>query len=98
MTAAPGSTSWYFLSKNPLMANYTLCQMNSFLSPACSTHFNISGTAGAAMRAHCDDPLDLDAYHVALDHDPGFKGDYPPPSADWKVSGAITPASDAPVR
>lgn len=67
------------------MANYTLCEMRSFVSPACSTHFNISGTAGASMQAHCEDVNDPDAYHLTPEQDPSFKGDWPSWSTDWKV-------------
>lgn len=83
-TKAANGTAFYVLAKNPAMANYTLCELRSFVSPACSTQFNISGTAGASMRAHCEDPNDPDAYHRIVERDPGFKGDWPTASTDWK--------------
>ncbi|UNI15492.1 hypothetical protein JDV02_002021 [Purpureocillium takamizusanense] len=83
-TGAPGATAFYVLAKSPLMTNYTLCEMRSFVSPACSTHFNISGTAGASMQAHCEDPNDMDAYHWTPEKSPDFKGEWPTASLDWK--------------
>ncbi|KAK1971455.1 hypothetical protein LY78DRAFT_625964 [Colletotrichum sublineola] len=53
----------YVLTKSASITNYTLCEMRSWVSPLCSTHFNISGTAGAHMQAHCDDPEDKDSYN-----------------------------------
>ncbi|KAF9882408.1 hypothetical protein CkaCkLH20_00444 [Colletotrichum karsti] len=52
----------YLLAKSAAITNYTLCEMRSWVTPKCSTHFNISGTAGAHMQAHCEDPDDLDRY------------------------------------
>ncbi|OHE95261.1 hypothetical protein CORC01_09406 [Colletotrichum orchidophilum] len=56
------SDAIYILTKSVFIANYTLCEMRSWVSPSCSTHFNISGTAGAHMQAHCDDSGDTDSY------------------------------------
>lgn len=63
-------------------SNFTLCEMRSWLSPNCSTHFNISGSGGIRYEAHCEDPSDVDAYRNTLD--PGEP--WPEPSKDWKVS------------
>lgn len=74
----------YLLAKKAGMASYTLCEMRSWLSPKCSTHFNISGTAGATMRAHCEDAADVDAYHrkvQARNDSPGLA------EKDWRVRG-----------
>ncbi|UQC84683.1 uncharacterized protein CLUP02_10179 [Colletotrichum lupini] len=56
------SDAIYILTKSASITDYTLCEMRSWVSPNCSTHFNISGTAGAHMQAHCDDPDDTDSY------------------------------------
>lgn len=56
------SDAIYILTKSASIADYTLCEMRSWVSPNCSTHFNISGTAGAHMQVHCDDPDDTDSY------------------------------------
>ncbi|TQN67086.1 hypothetical protein CSHISOI_08344, partial [Colletotrichum shisoi] len=53
----------YILTKSASVADYTLCEMRSWVSPLCSTHFNISGTTGAHMQAHCEDPEDEDSYN-----------------------------------
>ncbi|KZL68008.1 MCM2/3/5 family protein [Colletotrichum tofieldiae] len=69
----------YILSKSASVTNYTLCEMRSWVSPLCSTQFNISGTAGAHMQAHCEDPEDKDSYnHVHPEIT------FSMPVADWK--------------
>ena len=72
----------YILTKAPVMKNYTLCELRSWVSPLCSTRFNISGTIGASMEAHCEDDNDPDSYLKSFD-----KGDQPSTgvaSMDWK--------------
>lgn len=70
------------LGKTPNFANYTVCQLRSWVSPNCSTQFNISGTAGASMKAHCEDPNDKDSYLRSFSDHP----DWSRPSTDWKAS------------
>lgn len=70
------------LGKSAENKNYTLCQLRSWVSPNCSTQFNISGTAGANMEAHCEDNQDKNAYRRSFPPDQGWS----PPSLDWKVS------------
>jgi hypothetical protein len=72
------SDSIYILSKTGTISNYTLCELRSWLSPKCSTQFNISGIAGAQMRSHCEDPNDTNAYWRSV---PGLPA---VPSIDWK--------------
>lgn len=61
------------------MSNYTLCELRSWVTPKCSTQFNISGIAGSQMKAHCEDANDLQAYSHMVG------GDVPSvPSIDWK--------------
>ncbi|ROT41130.1 hypothetical protein SODALDRAFT_291665 [Sodiomyces alkalinus F11] len=74
----PSRDAIYVLAKPASMANYTLCEMRSWVSPYCSTHFNISGTAGAHLRAHCEDPDDVDSYVGAF---PDVTWSIP--NADW---------------
>lgn len=75
------SNSIYIMGKREnAFSNYTLCQLQSWVSPKCSTHFNISGTAGASMKAHCEDPEDRDSYLRSFDGNPGWPG----PDKDWK--------------
>lgn len=75
------SDAIYLLGKSPAFDNYTLCEMRSWVSPNCSTHFNISGTSGASMGAHCEDPSDRDSYLRSFEKDQGWAA----PSLDWKV-------------
>ncbi|KAK1981166.1 hypothetical protein LZ30DRAFT_750235 [Colletotrichum cereale] len=74
-----GNDAIYVLTKSASITNYTLCEMRSWVSPLCSTHFNISGTAGAHMQAHCEDPEDKDSYnHVHPEVS------FSVPVVDWK--------------
>lgn len=57
------SSSVYTLVNNIHSADYTLCEMRSYLSIKCSTHLNISGTTGAHMSANCEDENDPVSYH-----------------------------------
>lgn len=70
----------YLLAKSPLIPDYTLCEMRSWVTPYCSTHFNISGTAGSHMRAHCEDPDDADSYIKSV---PDVTEERP--DGDWRV-------------
>jgi hypothetical protein len=63
------------------MANYTLCEMKSWVSPKCSTRFDISGISGATMRSHCEDRNDRDSYLRSHDE----KTTFPGPEMNWKV-------------
>ncbi|KAK3945909.1 hypothetical protein QBC46DRAFT_402992 [Diplogelasinospora grovesii] len=73
------SDAVYLLSKSNDTTNYTLCEMRSWLSPKCSTQFNISGTSGAHMRAHCEDKGDLTSYLNSVPDAPANST-----SADWR--------------
>ncbi|KAF5978950.1 hypothetical protein FBULB1_5978 [Fusarium bulbicola] len=70
----------YTLGKSPESKNYTVCQLRSWVSPNCSTEFNISGIAGATMKAHCEDDADENAYRRSFPSDQGWSA----PSLDWK--------------
>ncbi|KAI5458884.1 hypothetical protein BGZ63DRAFT_361032 [Mariannaea sp. PMI_226] len=74
------SDAIYILGKTANFANYTLCQLQSWTSPNCSTVFNISGTAGASMKAHCEDPHDENSYLRSFDKDQEWGG----ASLDWR--------------
>ncbi|KAM0335848.1 hypothetical protein ACHAQA_000898 [Verticillium albo-atrum] len=58
----PARDALYILAKSNAIASYTLCELRSWVSPWCSTQFNISGIAGAHMKAHCEDKGDPDSY------------------------------------
>ncbi|KAJ3492784.1 hypothetical protein NLG97_g5152 [Lecanicillium saksenae] len=70
----------YIMGKNHLIADYTLCELRSWVSPKCSTQFNISGIAGSKMAAHCEDPNDANNYRRSFDAEQDWG--YPVP--DWK--------------
>ncbi|KAF6819520.1 hypothetical protein CSOJ01_01263 [Colletotrichum sojae] len=69
----------YLLAKSPKVTQYTLCEMRSWVTPYCSTHFNISGTAGSHMRAHCEDADDADSYIKSVPDVTPEK-----PDGDWR--------------
>ncbi|KAM0278940.1 hypothetical protein ACHAQH_004907 [Verticillium albo-atrum] len=58
----PARDALYILAKSSALESYTLCELRSWVSPWCSTHFSISGIAGAHMKAHCEDKKDPDSY------------------------------------
>lgn len=77
----PSVDSVYLLSKGN-QAKYTMCQIRSWLSPNCSTHYSVSGTQGSRLSTNCEDPLDTDSYLHSFGHE---KPTWPGPSNDWKV-------------
>lgn len=74
------SDSIYILGKRVNFDNYTLCELRSWLSPNCSTRFDISGTLGASMSAHCEDEDDEDNYSHSFEKDT----EWAVPVMDWK--------------
>ncbi len=64
------------------MQNYTLCELRSWLSPNCSTQFNVSLTTGNRLSSHCEDSSDENSYLRSFDKNP----EWPLPSTDWRVS------------
>ncbi|KAK4219288.1 hypothetical protein QBC37DRAFT_469498 [Rhypophila decipiens] len=73
------SDSFYILAKSNSTRDYTLCQMRSWMSCKCSTQFNVSGTTGAHLRAHCEDDSDEASYQKHGPHmDPNQT------SRDWR--------------
>ncbi|OAA79859.1 hypothetical protein LEL_03345 [Akanthomyces lecanii RCEF 1005] len=75
-----GSDAIYIMGKHPQSQNYTMCELRSWVSPNCSTQFNISGISGSKMAAHCEDPDDVDSYRRSF---PGPQK-WALPSNDWK--------------
>lgn len=69
--SAPKGDSLYLLIKSELIANYTLCQMRSYLNPHCSTEYNVSSTTYASIGARCEDPHDTFAYAHRVAESPG---------------------------
>ncbi|KAI1756400.1 hypothetical protein F4782DRAFT_550214 [Xylaria castorea] len=76
----------YILAKNGLMADYTLCELRSWVTPKCSTTFSLSGTSGGHMRAHCEDPNDMNAYWHIDDSTPAPSGDWRNIAERWRLS------------
>ena len=61
--------------------NYTVCQTRSFVSPVCSTHYNVSGTGQGSLQSHCEDIRDPDAYDKSVQDAPVISSD------DWRSVG-----------
>ncbi|KAH8600951.1 hypothetical protein B0O99DRAFT_294576 [Bisporella sp. PMI_857] len=85
------SDSNYLLIKSPTTTNYTMCQTKSWLSPDCSTQYNVSGTSGGHLRSHCNIPRDAMAYKQVV---PGAStgkpsGDYRNVAAQLLLSLAL---------
>ncbi|KJZ70833.1 hypothetical protein HIM_09792 [Hirsutella minnesotensis 3608] len=78
------SDALYLLSRNNFSVDYTLCEMRSWVSPNCSTQFNISGTGGSSMHAHCEDNDDQYSYRRFMEKNPIWDGEWSKPSNDWK--------------
>lgn len=76
--SVPQSDSIYILIKSSAITNYTLCQIRSFLSPNCSTRYNVSGTAEGTLSTVCEDPNDDQAYIRSVENAPVIK------STDWR--------------
>jgi hypothetical protein len=78
--------SIYLLVAGPaelaITPSYTLCQFRSFLSPTCSSRYNVSGRVGGHLEANCEDPLDNMAYDKSLPAAPVTR--WP----DWKNVGS----------
>ncbi|TWU72033.1 hypothetical protein ED733_001305 [Metarhizium rileyi] len=77
------STGIYTIAKPAEFENYTLCEARSWLSAACSTRFDVSGTSGSRLSAHCEDADDINAYHRSYDKPPEWET----PSKDWRLMG-----------
>lgn len=69
---------------NSLTADYTVCQLRSYLNPNCSTRYTVSGLSGGHLEAHCEDPSDPMAYYKSLlpDNAPVNK------APDWRNVGS----------
>jgi hypothetical protein len=61
--------------------SYTVCQIRSFISPVCSTHYNVSGTGQGSLQSHCEDTRDPDAYDKSVQDAPVIR------AADWRSVG-----------
>lgn len=75
----------YLLIKaaNTTTTDYTMCQIRSFLTPSCSTHYNVSGMTGRKLLSHCEDPADETSYDATNDNLPTMV-----PTPDWRDLGS----------
>jgi len=60
--SVPKSDSIYILLKSSLTPDYTLCQLRSYLSPTCSTQYNVSGSTGGSISSNCNNPNNTLSY------------------------------------
>ena len=65
--------------------------MRSFLYPNCSTHHDVSGTAGGStLTSHCDDPNDKQAYALSVPNSPiSASEDWVNIAFEWAASVAL---------
>lgn len=52
--------SMYLLARST--KDYTVCEFRSWMTSSCSSTFDLSGTSGGHMKAHCEDPNNKNAY------------------------------------
>jgi hypothetical protein len=84
------SDSIYLLIKSFSIPDYTVCQVRSFISPACSTQYNVSGTSQGSLQSHCEDPRDPDAYDKSVEGAPVIKTpDWRSVGQDWALAVAL---------
>ncbi|KAI2625094.1 hypothetical protein GGR54DRAFT_629506 [Hypoxylon sp. NC1633] len=81
-TTVANSDSVYTLAKSGDIDDFTVCQLRSWVTPKCSTEFDVSGISGSNMRAHCEDPSDPHSYFAASGNDDIY--DLPYPTVDWR--------------
>ncbi|KAI0908597.1 hypothetical protein F4823DRAFT_486009 [Ustulina deusta] len=79
--ATPYLESLYILAKPAALTDYAVCELRSWVTPKCSTSFNLSGTSGGHMKARCEDPDDLNAYGRVSESGTSLA---PVPSRDWR--------------
>ncbi|KAH9208642.1 hypothetical protein DL95DRAFT_373071 [Leptodontidium sp. 2 PMI_412] len=79
------SDSIYMLIKAPDAStpDYTLCQMRSYVSPNCSTFYNVSGMSGGRLESRCE-PDNMMAYNRSVENAPlGAR------NLDWRNVGSL---------
>jgi hypothetical protein len=70
-------------AENTTTGDYTMCQIRSFLTPSCSTHYNVSGKIGGKLFSRCEDPDDDTSYYSTNHSLPTMV-----PSPDWRDVGS----------
>ncbi|KAI0164399.1 hypothetical protein GGR52DRAFT_582154 [Hypoxylon sp. FL1284] len=76
------SDAMYILSKSGLVDDFSLCELRSWVTPKCSTRFDVSGISGSHMRAHCEDPSDADSYAAGSGN--SDRRNAAEPAVDWR--------------
>ncbi|KAI0107192.1 hypothetical protein GGR51DRAFT_571097 [Nemania sp. FL0031] len=80
------SSAWvdtlYVLAKPPNITDYTLCSMQSSVTPNCSTAFDLSGTLGGSMKVNCS--YDEPNTYIKANPNAIASG----PSGDWREIAA----------
>lgn len=81
------SDSIYMLIKAPTSknANYTICQMRSFLSFDCSTYYNVSGMSGGRLESRCGTNA---TKHMAYKDSVHVDRSPPTTAPDWRNVGS----------
>lgn len=79
------SDAIYMMGKSPSTDNYTMCELRSWMSPECSSRFDVSGRSGATMKAECEDDASSEVYRNSWPEG----AEWSPPSMDWKVCTTI---------
>lgn len=81
------SDSNYLLIKSAATTDYTMCQIRSWVSPNCSTQYNVSGTTGGHLESHCEDPSDKVAYNRSTPAAPSpLSTDYRNVASQWLLA------------
>jgi len=62
--------------------DYTICQLRSYLSPNCSTFYNVSGMSGGRLESRCQEDNRM-AYNRSVDNAP-----LGPRNLDWRNVGS----------
>ncbi len=70
------------LIKSATTTDYTLCQVRSFLSPYCSTYYNVTGVSEGHMTTNCEDPDDKLRYDKSVSPAPISR------NVDWRNVGS----------
>jgi hypothetical protein len=64
--------------------------MRSYLTPNCSSHYNVSGTTGGHLESHCEDPYDNMKYSESVPDAPSSpKPDWRNVAAGWMLSTSM---------
>ncbi|KAL2067626.1 hypothetical protein VTL71DRAFT_15722 [Oculimacula yallundae] len=86
-TTVAHSDSIYMLMKaaDASTPDYTICQMSSYVSPDCSTFYNVSGMSGGRLESRCG-PDNRMAYSRSVERPPeGWPGN----AGDWRNVGTL---------